>query len=62
MTVLQSQHRQQKSRGEAAFAGLWRAYVEAVAAGDPRAHARGLDLADAAWELVVAEDAVAAAG
>ena len=33
-------------------AGLARAYVEAVAVGDPHAHAKGLALADLVWSEV----------
>jgi integrase len=50
MTVLQTQHPPRFFRGEVDVAGLCRAYVEAVAQGDPRAIVKGLALADAVWD------------
>jgi hypothetical protein len=51
MTVLQTERRASVSRVDVDVAGLARAYVEAVAAGDPTAVAKGLTLADHAWEI-----------
>lgn len=59
MTVLQTEHPPRDSRVAVDVAGLVRAYVEAVASGSPFAHARGLDLADAAWSLAPAVREVA---
>lgn len=60
MTVLQSQHRAGNLRGESDVAGLARAYVEAVASGDPTAVARGLALADVVWAAALSVREVSA--
>lgn len=51
MTVLQTVDLRGFSRADVDVAGLARAYVEAVASGDPTAIAKGLTLADRAWEM-----------
>lgn len=60
MTVLQTVHAQAKTPNNSTFSGLARAYVEAVAAGDPLSHARGLDLAMAVLDAVSTDVAVSA--
>ena len=52
MPVLQSQRKVNDPLPLGAIPLLSRAYVEAVASGDPLAHAKGLALAEAVWVAV----------